>query len=48
MHYPGAQVGMVNKEAGSAGRLRVVITLESHDISGADFVGVLLSLPRLP
>ena len=32
LHHPEAQVGMVSMEAGAAGRLKVVIVLESHDI----------------
>ncbi|KAF8462235.1 hypothetical protein DFH94DRAFT_699820 [Russula ochroleuca] len=32
LHHPEAQVGMVSVEAGAAGRFKVVIILESHDI----------------
>ena len=32
LQHPDAQVGMVNMEAGAAGRFKVVIVLESHDI----------------
>jgi capsule polysaccharide modification protein KpsS len=32
LHHPEAQVGMVSMEAGTAGRFKVVITLELNDI----------------
>jgi hypothetical protein len=32
LHHPGAQVGMVSTEAGTAGLFKVVITLESPDV----------------
>ena len=32
LHHPDAQVGMVSMEAGAAGRFKVVIVLESHDL----------------
>jgi hypothetical protein len=32
LHHPDAQVGMVSMEAGAAGRFKVVIMLESHDV----------------
>ena len=32
VHHPDAQVGMVSMEVGAAGRFKVVIVLESHDI----------------
>ena len=32
LQHPDAQVGMVNMEAGAAGRFKVVIVLELHDI----------------
>ena len=31
LHHPDAQVGMVNMEVGAAGRVKVVIVLESDD-----------------
>jgi hypothetical protein len=33
LHHPGTQVGMVSMEAGAAGRFKVVVVLESHDVS---------------
>jgi hypothetical protein len=32
LYHPDAQVGIVSMEAGAAGRYKVVIVLESHDI----------------
>ena len=32
LHNPGAQVDMVSMEAGAAGRVKVVIVLESDDV----------------
>ena len=32
LYHPDTQVGMVSMEAGAAGRFKVVIVLESHDI----------------
>ena len=32
LYHPDAQVGMVSVEVGAAGRFKVVIVLESHDI----------------
>jgi hypothetical protein len=32
LRHPGAQVGMISTEAGTAGLFKVVITLESPDI----------------
>lgn len=32
LHHPGAQVIMVGMEAGTAGRFKVVIVLESQDL----------------
>jgi hypothetical protein len=32
LHHPDTQVEMVSMEAGAAGRFKVVIVLESHDV----------------
>ena len=32
LHHTDAQVGMVSVESGTAGRFKVVIILESHDL----------------
>ena len=32
LHHPGTQVDMVTMEAGAAGRVKVVVILDSHDV----------------